>query len=60
MKMRRVGIVSALSMFLVALSASAAFAAVSPGTYTPTADSFNSANAPGQLEPQVGYGPVRG
>ena len=47
MKMRRVGIVTALSMFLVALSASAAFAAVSPGTYTPTADSFNSANAPG-------------
>jgi hypothetical protein len=25
----------------------AAFAAVAPGTYTPTADSFNSANAPG-------------
>ena len=47
MKMRRVGIVTALSMFLVALSASAAFAAVSPGTYLPTADSFNSANAPG-------------
>jgi len=47
MKMRRVGIVTALSMFLVALSASAAFAAVAPGTYLPTADSFNSANAPG-------------
>lgn len=47
MKMRRVGIVTALSMFLVALSASAAFAAVGPGTYTPTADSFNAANAPG-------------
>jgi hypothetical protein len=47
MKMRRVGIVTALSMFLVALSASAAFAVVAPGTYTPAADSFNSANAPG-------------
>jgi hypothetical protein len=47
MKMRRVGIVTALSMFLVALSASAAFAAVAPGTYSPTADSFNAANAPG-------------
>lgn len=47
MKMRRVGIVTALSMFLVALSASAAFAAVGPGTYSPTSDSFNSANAPG-------------
>ena len=47
MRMRRVGIVSALSMFLVAMSASAAFAVVAPGTYVPTADSFNSANAPG-------------
>jgi hypothetical protein len=47
MKMRRVGIVTALSMFLVALSASAAFAAVGPGTYLPTSDSFSSANAPG-------------
>jgi hypothetical protein len=46
-KMRRVGIVTALSMFLIALSASAAFAAVSPATYPPTSDSFNSANAPG-------------
>jgi hypothetical protein len=34
----------ALPMLLVALSASAALAAV---TYTPTSDSFNSANAPG-------------
>lgn len=47
MKMKRVGIVTALSMFVVALSASAALAQVDPGTYTPTADSFNSANAPG-------------
>jgi hypothetical protein len=34
-------------MLLVAFAASAAFAAVAPGTYTPTAGSFNSANAPG-------------
>jgi hypothetical protein len=47
MKMRRVGIVAALSMFLVALSASAAFAQVAPGTYSPDAGSFDSANAPG-------------
>jgi hypothetical protein len=45
--MRRVGIVTALSMFLIALSASVAFAAVAPGTYTPNAGSFDSANAPG-------------
>src|SRR5215203_2164180 len=44
--MRRLGIVTALSMFLLALSATAALA-VAPGTYTPTADSFNAANAPG-------------
>jgi hypothetical protein len=45
--MRRVGIVTALSMFLLALTASVAFAAVAPGTYGPNAGSFNSANAPG-------------
>jgi hypothetical protein len=44
--MRRIGIIGGLPMLLVALFASAAFA-VTPGTYTPTADSFNSANAPG-------------
>jgi hypothetical protein len=39
----------ALATVLVAAMAfpAAASAAVSPGTYTPTADSFNSANAPG-------------
>src|SRR5437773_11390568 len=47
MKMRRVGIVTALSMFLLALTASVAFAAVAPGTYGPNTGSFNSANAPG-------------
>jgi hypothetical protein len=34
-------------MLLLALSASVAFAAVAPGTYTPTSGSFNPANAPG-------------
>jgi hypothetical protein len=34
-------------MLLVALSATPALAQVAPGTYNPTADSFNSANAPG-------------
>lgn len=33
-------------MLVFGLSATAAFA-VAPGTYTPTADSFNAANAPG-------------
>jgi len=45
--MRRVGMITALAMLLLALTASAAFAAVSPGTYTPNSGSFNSANAPG-------------
>jgi len=44
--MRRTGIVAVLAILLLAFSASAALA-VAPGTYTPTADSFNSANAPG-------------
>jgi hypothetical protein len=45
-RIRRIGIIGGLPMLLVALVASAAWA-VTPGTYTPTADSFNSANAPG-------------
>ena len=45
--MRRLGIITALSMLLLALTASVAFAAVAPGTYTPTSGSFNSANASG-------------
>jgi hypothetical protein len=45
--MKRLGIFTALSMLLVALSASVALASVAAGLYTPTADSFNSANAPG-------------
>src|SRR5512132_1338186 len=46
-KMKRVGIITALSMLLVALTASVAFAAVAPGTYGVNAGSFNGANAPG-------------
>ena len=45
--MKRVGIITALSMLLLALTASVAFAAVAPGTYGPNAGSFNGANAPG-------------
>jgi hypothetical protein len=45
-RIRRIGIVGGLPMLLIALFAAAAWA-VAPGTYTPTADSFNSANAPG-------------
>jgi hypothetical protein len=44
--MRRVGIVTALSLFLLALTASVAFA-VAAGTYGPNTGSFNGANAPG-------------
>src|SRR5438876_4434151 len=47
LEMRRVWIITALSMLVLGLSASVAFAAVAPGTYTPTAGSFNTANAPG-------------
>jgi hypothetical protein len=46
-RIRRIGIVGGLPMLLIALFAAVAWAAVAPGTYTPTADSFNSANAPG-------------
>jgi hypothetical protein len=42
----RIGLIGGLPMLLVALFASAALA-VTPGTYTPTSDSFNPANAPG-------------
>jgi hypothetical protein len=45
--MRQLGIIAVLSLLLTALAAVPALAAVAPGTYTPTADSFNSANAPG-------------
>jgi hypothetical protein len=45
--MRKIGIIAVLSLLLTALAAVPALAAVAPGTYTPTADSFNSANAPG-------------
>src|SRR6266498_72732 len=45
--MRRIGIITAFSMLLLAVSASVALAVVLPGTYTPTAGSFDPANAPG-------------
>ena len=45
--MRKFGIIAVLSLLLTALAAVPALAAVAPGTYTPTADSFDSANAPG-------------
>jgi hypothetical protein len=45
--MKRLGIMTALSMLLVALTASVALAAVAAGTYGPNAGSFNGANAPG-------------
>ena len=45
--MRRIGIIGGLPILLIALFATVAWAAVAPGTYTPTADSFNPANAPG-------------
>jgi hypothetical protein len=44
--MRRAAIITALSMLLVAVSASVALAVV-PGTYFPTSGSFDPDNAPG-------------
>lgn len=44
--MKRVCAIAALALSALFLMASAA-SAVTPGTYTPTSDSFNSANAPG-------------
>jgi hypothetical protein len=44
--MRRLGIFTALLTLLTAVSVSVALA-IEPGTYTPTSDSFDSANAPG-------------
>jgi hypothetical protein len=45
--MRRLGLITTLATLLLAVSASVALAVVAPGTYTPTAGSFDSANAPG-------------
>lgn len=45
--MKRICAIAALALSALFLMASAASAVVSPGTYTPTADSFNGANAPG-------------
>ena len=45
--MRKIGIIAVLSLLVTAFAAVPALAQVAPGTYTPTADSFDSANAPG-------------
>jgi hypothetical protein len=45
--MKRLGIMTTLLMLVTAVTATVALAAVAPGTYTPTASSFNGANAPG-------------
>jgi hypothetical protein len=45
--LRKFGIIAVLSLLVTAFAAVPALAAVSPGTYTPTAGSFNGANAPG-------------
>jgi hypothetical protein len=45
--MKRIFAIAALALSALLVMASAAAADVAPGTYTPTADSFNPANAPG-------------
>jgi hypothetical protein len=45
--LRKFGIIAVLSLLVTAFAAVPALAQVLPGTYTPTADSFNGANAPG-------------
>jgi hypothetical protein len=45
--LRKFGIIAVLSLLLTALAAVPALAQVAPGTYTPDAGSFDSANAPG-------------
>jgi hypothetical protein len=47
MRFYRLGIFTALPTLLTVVLASVALASVAPGTYTPTAGSFNPANAPG-------------
>jgi hypothetical protein len=45
--MKRLGIITTLLMLAMAVTATVALAVVGPGTYTPTAGSFDAANAPG-------------
>jgi hypothetical protein len=45
--MKRICAIASLALWALLLMASVASAQVSPGTYLPTSDSFNSANAPG-------------
>src|SRR5215475_1841176 len=47
MRFYRLSTFIALPTLLTAVLASVALASVAPGTYPPTSDSFNSANAPG-------------
>jgi hypothetical protein len=51
--MKRLGIITAFLTLLTAVSAAVALA-VTPGTYTPTSDSFNPANAPASSHLQSG------
>src|SRR5215208_6321311 len=44
--MRKIGIIAVLSLLVTAFAAVPALAAVAPGTYTPTAGSFDPSNAP--------------
>ncbi len=52
--MQRVFAITALAVTALFLMASSASAQVAPGTYTPTADSFNSDNAPGSSHVRSG------
>jgi hypothetical protein len=52
--MRRICTTAALALSALLLIPAAASAAVSPGVYTPTSDSFNSANAPGSSKLKSG------
>jgi hypothetical protein len=44
--LRKIGIIAVLSLLVTAFAAVPALAQVAPGPYSPTADSFNKANAP--------------
>jgi len=50
----------AVSALLLMASVASASPFVAPGTYTPTSDSFNSANAPGSSHLAAGTAPMRG
>jgi hypothetical protein len=58
--MKRLGIITAFALLLLALTASAASAAVAPGTYGPNARQLQPRECPGQLAPHVGFALVHG